>query len=101
VKAKRKKTSRTKPHKEGVGGFFKLTRSEAEWLKQDSEARVKQAKELPPLMAARRADSNVAEESATKQQILEAERFVHHLRLAKIQAEHELGSIPISRLHAS
>jgi hypothetical protein len=83
VKAKRKKKrSRAQPRKTGFGGFRKLTRNEVEWLKQDSKKALKRAEEAAAQRAAPPVASNVTEESANKEELLEAERFFRHLRLA-------------------
>jgi hypothetical protein len=83
VKTRRKKKSfRAKPHKTGFGGFYKLTQSEVEWLKEDSRKTLIAAEELQALTARMPEASNVTDESATKEQLLEEEKFTHHLRLA-------------------
>src|SRR5438094_8107200 len=77
------KRSRTKSHKEGFGGFRKLSRSEVGWLKQDAKKELKRTKELPTSTAETSVFLNLGEGNINREQLLEAERFARQLRLAR------------------
>jgi hypothetical protein len=82
MKAKRKKKRcRTKPHKAGFGGFRELTRSEVEWLKQDTTNALDREKEAKAQQTPPRSVS-AEDEYESRQQLMDENQFISHVGVA-------------------